>query len=130
MNIKKLNEELAYFLQDNKLSQTKTKQQAINKIYQIKHDGIYHDEGWQGVHDLIHGIEELGADVTYSPCNSSLYTNGYPNDGSISSKCYEIQIKFINALEKEITINGRIICSGCGPVSDPLESYDVVMTLN
>lgn len=129
MDIKRINEELNAFLQDNVLAQTKTKQQAIHKIYKIDHSKIYKDEGWQGVHDLVHAIEELGADVDIMPANSSLYTNGYPNDGSMSCKCYDIIIKFVNALEKEITINGRITCSGCGTVEDPLSMYDVVMTL-
>ena len=129
MNIRKLNEQLEKFLENNILNKTKTKQQAIHKIYKINHSKIYHDEGWQGVHDLVSEIEDLGAEVNIKPTNSSLYKNGYPTNGSMNAKSYDIEIKFINALDKEIVINGYIICSGCGTVEDPLSAYDVVMTL-
>lgn len=129
MNIKKLNEQLKALIENSVLSSTKTKQQAIHKIYKINHSKIYHDEGWQGVHDLVAGIEDLGAEVNIKPTNSSLYNNGYPTNGSMNAKSYDIEITFVNALNKEITINGHIICSGCGTVEDPLSAYDVVMTL-
>ena len=97
MNIRKLNEQLEKFLENNILNKTKTKQQAIHKIYKINHSKIYHDEGWQGVHDLVSEIEDLGAEVNIKPTNSSLYKNGYPTNGSMNAKSYDIEIKFINA---------------------------------
>lgn len=122
-------EDLDEAVEETVLGKTKTKQQAINKIYKIKHDGIYNDEGWAEVHRIVHEIEELGGEVDLRPANNSTHVSGYPNDGSMKEKTYDITITFTNALDKEIVIRGEIVCSGCGSVEDPLSKYDVVMML-
>lgn len=126
VSIKSINEELEKFLDD--LTQTKTKQQAIKKLYKIDTKGIFHDEGWNKVREIVKEIRNMNAEVECIPANNSLYTNGYPNDGSISSKRYDLTISFTNALNKEIIIKGNITCSGCGTVEDPLSAYDVSMS--
>ena len=125
-----LHEKLDKILNESVLSDTKTKQQAIHKIYKlVKHDGFYTDEGWAEVHKIVDEIRELGGEVEYYPTNDSYYTSGYPNDGSMKSKSYDIKITFVNALGREIEINGSIVCSGSGTVEDPLSRYDVVLML-
>lgn len=126
VSIKSINEELEKFLND--LTQTKTKQQAIKKLYKIDTKGIFHDEGWNKVREIVNEIRNMNAEVECIPANNSLYTNGYPNDGSISSKRYDLTISFTNALNKKIIIKGNITCSGCGTAEDPLSAYDVSMS--
>ena len=117
-------------INESVLSDTKTKQQAIHKIYKlVKHDGFYNDEGWNEVHRIADEIRDLGAEVDYYPTNDSHTVQGYPSDGSMKSKSYDIEIRFTNALGKDIEIRGQIVCSGAGTVDDPLSRYDVVLML-
>ena len=114
---------------NSKLLTSKTKQQAIRYLYsQVDTKGIFNDN-WQKVHEIVKQIEDMGATVICTPANDGRYSNGYPINGSMSCKVYDLKISFVTLAGKVIEILGKLTCSGCGTVEFPLDKYDVVLTL-
>lgn len=115
---------------DATLAKVKTPTKARKIIYDtVDTKGVFDDDHWQKVTDIVDQIRSLGADVTYWPADDSRHSAGYSNDPDIPEKIYLMRIKFKNAEGKEFIIDGSIICSGCGKISDPLSMYDCTVVL-
>lgn len=124
--------EASTFAKDKGLYEKKTKQNAIRYIYnKINTKGIFRDTDWSGLRKVTDQIRNLGVDLTIAPTNDSWHKSGYAvNDKNIpTEKRYDIEISFKNIDNKEIVIKGQIACQGAGSVEDPLDAYDIVMTL-
>jgi len=124
--------EASTFAKDKGLYEKKTKQNAIRYIYnKINTKGIFRDTDWSGLRKVTDQIRNLGVDLTIAPTNDSWHKSGYAvNDKNIpTEKRYDIEISFRNIDNKEIVIKGQIACQGAGSVKDPLDAYDIVMTL-
>jgi hypothetical protein len=44
-------------------------------------------------------------------------------------KIWKFEVKFVNNRDKDDVLYGRITAAGAGSVEDPLERYDVTVTL-
>lgn len=110
------------------LNTMKTKKQAIKYIYDnVNYKGIFTDDYWKGVQNLIKDIKKLGCEVITSATNNNIYNNGYNKD--MTAKSWNIEVTFNNIDNEELKIIGNIIASGCGSVKDPLDKYDIVLVL-
>lgn len=135
--VKQINEsfqknEASTFAKDKGLYEKKTKQNAIRYIYdKINTKGIFRDTDWSGLRKVTDQIRNLGVDLTIAPTNDSWHKAGYAvNDKNVpTEKRYDIEINYRNIDGKEMAIKGQIACQAAGSVKDPLDAYDIVMTL-
>lgn len=124
--------EKAISAKDKGLYEKKTKQNAIKYLYnKINTKGIFRDNDWSGLRKITDQIRSLGVELIIAPTNDSWHKSGYAvNDKNIpTEKRYDIEINYTNIDGKEMTIKGQIACQGAGSVNDPLDAYDIVMTL-
>lgn len=117
---------------DKGLYEQKTKQNAIRYLYnKINTKGIFRDNDWSGFRKVVNQIHDLGVDITVGATNDSWHKAGYAvNDKNVpTEKRYDIEISYRNIDGKEMVIKGQIACQAAGSVKDPLDAYDIVMTL-
>ena len=120
------------FAKDKGLYEKKTKQNAIRYLYnKINTKGIFRDTDWSGLRKVTDQIRSLGVELTIAPTNDSWHKSGYAvNDKNVpTEKRYDIEINYKNIDGKEMAIKGQIACQAAGSVKDPLDAYDIVMTL-
>lgn len=111
----------------------KSKRSALNFIYKNivpKTDGIWKDEAWNGVNVFFKGLDEFN--LNWDLVQNSRYFNfPYGVGGSIEipRKEWYFKINFINDRGRENEFNGTVTASGAGSMKDPLDRYDVVVTM-
>jgi len=88
--------------------------------------GIFRDDGWVPVHAFFRVLrDEMQLDYDLDRAEYGKNSEGVP-----SNKTWTFHIDFTNQNQKPDTIYGRLVAAGAGGASDPLESYDLVMTLS
>lgn len=110
---------------------------ARKKINQILHgvaNGIFQDDHWGGVKRVWDTLDEnkipwtlMNSEYGVSPSFAQTFTGPkwrIPND----FKQWKFEIKFTNNNQKETTLYGVVIASA-GSIEDPLEKYDVTVTV-
>lgn len=114
------------------------KRSLINRIYNDLHKSrvtspIYSDNDWRNLRnvasEIIHTlsvIEENGKGTYVFDYGETRYEGAIGELGHC--KVYEFTITDADA-DKEI-IHGKMICSFCGPMSDPMGAYDVTVLMN
>ena len=110
---------------NEKLFKLKSKQGIKNYIHDYVYDitkGHFRDEDWSNVKKVFDRIKQLGVNLNWYVQNG-----GYSLDGM--SKTYKFDIDFINKDNKEIKLNGQLVCCFCGPVQDPKSVYDMVFQI-
>ena len=114
------------------------KRSLINRIYDDLHKSrvtshIYSDNDWRNLRnvasEIIHTlsvIKENGKGTYVFDYGETRYEGVIGELGHC--KVYEFTITDADA-DKEI-IHGKMICSFCGPMSDPMGAYDVTVLMN
>lgn len=114
------------------------KRSLINKIYTDLNKSrvtshIYTDTDWRYLRNVV--AEIINTLTVLEKNGKGLYVFDYGEtryEGTIGElghrKVYEFIITDVNA-DKEI-IHGELICAFCGPMSDPMKSYDVTVLMN
>ena len=114
------------------------KRSLINRIYTDLHKSrvtshIYTDNDWRNLRnvasEIIHTLEvlkEKGKGQYVFDYGETRYEGTLGELGH--RKVYDFTITDAE-IDKEI-IKGEMICSFCGPVSDPMKSYDVTVIMN
>jgi hypothetical protein len=104
----------------------------INQIHRaVEHltRGIYSDDSWKPVHDIFATFDSLGLKWKTTGANYDSDPTA-PSNSMPSSKRWKFEIEFINQKGKPDTIFGQIIASGAGSIANPLDKYDLVITLS
>lgn len=110
---------------DEKLFKMKSNQGVKNYIRNYVDDlvrGHFRDEDWSNVKKVFDRIKSLGVNLEWGVENG-----GYSLDGM--SKTYKFDIDYVNAYDKEIKLNGQLICCFCGTVEDPKSVYDMIFQI-
>ena len=114
------------------------KRSLINRIYNDLHKSgvtghIYHDNDWSGkrsvgqrIIDTLDAIDAQGKGKYDISWGEARYEGVLGELGH--RKVYEFTIIDADA-DKEL-IQGQMICSFCGTMSDPMGSYDVTVLMN
>ena len=115
-----------------------SKKSLSNKLHKILYpisQGIFSDDSWVPVHEIFKTIDSLGLSYTItsteygvSPSFQQTWTREkwkIPND----YKEWKFEIDFTNNRGKPDKLYGSVIASGCGQISEPLEKYDLVVTM-
>ncbi len=116
-------------------SKTNAKNWVLGKIN--KHTkGFYSDQYWTPIHAIWKDFDALRINwhMTESHYESEMITF---SDGGRHSvpirKIWSFEIDFLNNIGKDgkaAKIHGRITAAGAGSVEDPLDRYDVTVTLS
>ena len=114
------------------------KRSLINRIYRDLHKSrvtshIYTDSDWSGKRSVGQRIiDTMDAIANENKGNYDVCFGEARYEGVLGElghrKVYEFTIIDADA-DKEL-INGQMICSFCGKVSDPMGAYDVTVLLN
>ena len=115
-----------------------SKQQAVRNIHKqvdpiVK--GFFKDEYWKPIHDVWKKMEAMDLDVDiigteYYKTDAGM-TGKYKSMGGVpAGKIWTFEINFINNRQKKNKIRGRITAAGAGSVQDPLDKYDVTITMS
>jgi len=91
----------------------------INKLIDPLTKGLHKDTGWRPVNDIWTLFNNMGLDWRITKSEYE-HENGVP-----VRKVWTFEIEYENDRGKPTTLYGRVVGSGAGRVSDPLESYDV-----
>jgi len=107
----------------------KSKQAAKNAILKatqkFTHNKLYKDQYWQGPNGVFKEFDNMNL-------NWQLDKNEYRKDrdsGKTTSKVWDFTIWFDDNKGKQQKIGGQVIASGAGSVKDPLDRYDLVVTV-
>lgn len=107
-------------LSNRKSTLVKQLHQAIEPLTK----GIFSDNSWQPVHAV---FGTLGKMVNVQPMGSNYM---HDEEGRPNGKVWKFEVHFINQNNRQDVIYGRITASGAGSVQEPLERYDVVVTMS
>lgn len=86
---------------------------------------VFSDEYWQGPKLVWNALTE--AKLDWNMTGSSYKKN---DQGIDSSKQWKFEIRFVNDNKRPTVLHGTLTASGAGSVQDPLEKYDVVVTVD
>jgi hypothetical protein len=103
------------------------KPQAVKYLYKLIGkipDGIFSDNSWVPIHKIFSAFRQN--DVNYD-----LYSTDYIHDeeGKAKAKIWKFKIYFVNDKGRPTTIYGTITAAGAGSIENPLDRYDVTVTL-
>jgi len=104
----------------------RTKPSAINLIYKrigTLTQGFFSDDSWQAVRKIFDVFNNMNLDW-------DILNTKYNGTMPPQSKIWELQINFIGNDGKPKSIYGRLVASGGGSVEDPLDRYDISLTLS
>jgi hypothetical protein len=108
----------------------KSKQAAKNAILKatqkFTRNKLYKDDYWRGPNDIFKVFDE---ELNVSWHLEKTEYRKRPEDDMPTSKVWDYTITFVNNKGKEQKIGGQVIASGAGSVKDPLDRYDVVVTV-
>jgi hypothetical protein len=105
----------------------KSKQSAINAIYKVQGNtfrGIFRDEYWTPVNKFFKDLSTAGINHYIDKTEYRKDENGTPN-----AKAWDLVFEFKNDKGKPAVIHGKIIAAGAGSQKDPLDAYDLVLTM-
>ena len=88
--------------------------------------GMFSDDQWKPVHEIFNGFRNMGLDYRITSANYDTPQMG----GMANNKRWKFEIHFTNQKGKPDVIYGQIIASGAGSVENPLEKYDLVLTMS
>ena len=115
-------------------SKTNAKNWVLGKINQHT-KGFYSDNVWRPIHDIWKDFDKLRLDwhMTESHYEEEMITF---SDGGRHSvpirKIWSFEIHFLNNIGKEgkaDVMYGRIVAAGAGSHEDPLDRYDVTVSM-
>ena len=104
----------------------------VNGLIEPHSRGFFKDDSWRPVHAIFKALRD--ASVPYS-IESAEYgvSKGYQETfqgekwkNQKDFKEWKFEIEFSNKKGRNTKLYGRIMASGAGSVSDPLERYDIV----
>lgn len=106
------------------------KKQAINyitKTYDIynRFKGFFSDNAWQPINTLIGEIQKDNIPLEIQKTEYYKDTNGNP-----AGKIWTCEIPFINQNNRQDKLYVRITAAGAGSVKDPLDRYDITITIS
>jgi len=112
-------------------SKTNARNWIQGKIKNIT-SGFFNDEYWQPIQKLWKEFEKL--ELNFTPMGSKYEHYGITfSDGQTHNipvrKIWKFEIRFLNNRDKADVIYGTITAAGAGPHEDPLDRYDVTVTL-
>lgn len=113
-------------------SKTNAKNWVLGKINRHT-KGFYRDNSWRPIHAIWKDFDKLRLKwhMTESHYEEEMITT---SDGSRYSvpirKIWSFEVCFVNNRDKEDRLYGRIVAAGAGSVEDPLDRYDVNVTLS
>lgn len=113
-------------------SKTNAKSWVLGKVKKFG-TGMHSDAYWHPIQNIWKEFDKLGLD--WVPTGAMYeHTEVRLADGQKASvpirKIWTFEITFFNNRQKKDTLYGRIIAAGAGPEEDPLEKYDVVITVS
>lgn len=104
-----------------------SKKKWINRIYVAAAPytkGLKRDDNWENVWQLFDVIKKAVPEVSFDVGTTD---GGYvTNSDGMKSKVYKIT----GQTPEGFPINGQLVCSFCGPSSDPESCYDMSLILN
>ncbi len=105
-----------------------SKQQAIRNLH--KHvdpivKGFFKDEYWKPIQDVWKKFTLMDLDYDFTGAEYYHDKNRVP-----IGKRWGFEVDFINNRDKKNTIKGVITAAGAGSVKDPLDRYDVTITMS
>ena len=107
------------------------KKTLIRRIYKALEPvtkGIFRDESWQAISSIRNILDSMGLDWNIT---DAYYGNGrYDKTLPSESKTWKFEIDFTNQRGRPDKIYGNIIASGMGSVQEPLEKYDIIVTMS
>lgn len=101
------------------------KNYIYNKIIKSRFNGIFHDSFWSPIQDFFKEIRAMGIDFEV---NDQVYTKD--ERGNPSSKKWYCVVSFKDKLGKVKYIQMTVTAFGAGSVKDPLDRYDVTVTMD
>lgn len=112
-------------------SKSNAKNWVIGKVNKFT-KGIFSDQYWAGQQRIYKELDYQG--IRWVP-TGAMYEHETVTlpDGQRASvpyrKIWTFEIQFVNNKDKEDVLYGRIVAAGAGPIDDPLDKYDLSMTL-
>ena len=108
-----------------------SKKSLLNRLYKEITPltrGFFHDNSWEPIRIIYNKFNEIlnpmGIDMVMTE-------NHYDKEHSPPQyKIWSFEIRFINQKAKSDTIYGRIMAAGAGSITDPLERYDLTVTMS
>jgi len=113
-------------------SKTNAKNWVMGKVNKFT-KGFFSDEYWVPIQNIYKEFDRLGLNWTQG---STAYERERVTQHDNSSiivpvrKIWHFHIDFINNRDKPDKLWGEIIASGAGPAENPLDRYDVVLTIS
>jgi len=113
----------------------KTKTNARNWIHGkigSKIKGLFRDSYWQPIHAVWKEFDKLG--LNWNSTDNKYHEEEVMfSDGSKHyvpmRKTWDFEVRFINNRDKADVIYGKITAAGAGSVEDPLDRYDITLTM-
>lgn len=105
-----------------------SKPTAIRRLYKLvgrTTNGFFDDEYWMPVNKVFKLFSEAGVNYTIDKTEYRKNREGVPE-----SKVWKISIDFTNPKGQTKVIYGYIVASGAGSVDDPLDRYDVSLSIS
>ena len=106
----------------------KDKRAAVKWLYKNivpKTAGFFKDNSWEGIYKNFYDeLEKAGVNYTIEGSEYQKNEEGVP-----SSKSWKFEINFTTNKGKPAIIYGRITAHGAGSVSDPLNKYDITVSM-
>ena len=110
----------------NGLTLAKARNFLVKGIYPLI-GGIYRDNYWQGPKKV---WDHLNAnDVSYAIVSTRYDKDPIDPMGVDKSKTWIVKFDFVDAKGKAQEITGTLTAHGAGSVKDPLDAYDMTMSI-
>ena len=113
-------------------SKTNAKNWVLGKINRHTR-GFYSDAYWTPIHAIWKDFDKLRLNWTMTGANYEEEMVTFSDGGRFSvpvRKIWKFEVKYVNNRDKDDVLIGRIVAAGAGSVEDPLDRYDVTVTLS
>ncbi len=99
----------------------------LHKDMASKTRGFFSDSGWQNVNKAFKVFDDLKLDWN----TTEVFYGNHKHDRTMppERKRWNFEIRFTNRRGNRDTIYGVLTAAGAGKASDPLERYDITVTM-
>ena len=113
-------------------SKTNAKNWVLTKANKLT-KGMFGDEYWHGPNSIWKEFDKIGLNWNMTG-NKYEHEDVTLSDGSRANvpvrKIWTFEVRFVNNNDKEDSLFGRVVAAGAGPIDNPLDKYDIVVTLS